>query len=275
MGFDPRSPLSRYIHMSIAKGKTVFTDQEATQALGISQGAFLDAAERLKKKGLLFSPRRGFYLPVPQEFASRKAPPPSYYIDDLMRYEGTPYYVALLKAGEYHGGTHQGVMEFQVISKKRLPVLYVGRSRIKFFYRKELDTLVNGIEERTTYTGYMKLASAALTAFDMLRYPRGCAGLDNIVTVLSDIGLNIKSRQLASLSKQFELPIVQSIGFLLDKLGFEFKTRMLHKAMKKRGILRWTDLNRYEKYIEGGYASSILVRDDKWRVFVRRIPEVD
>ena len=275
MGYDLRSPLSCYIHKSIARGKTVFTDQEAIKALGISQGAFLDAAERLKKRGLLFTPRRGFYLPVPQEYVSRGAPPPSYYIDSLMRYEDSPYYVALLKAGEYHGGTHQVVMEFQVISKKRIPTLYVGRNRIKFFHRKEIEGIQKGVEERRTYTGFMKLASASLTALDILRYPRGCAGLDNVVTVLSDIAINIKSRQLASLSSQFELPIVQCLGFLLDKLGFEKKTRQLYKAMRKRGLLRWTDLNRHENSRDANFLAPILVRDDKWHVSVRRIPEVD
>ncbi len=275
MGYDLRSPLSCYIHKSIARGKTVFTDQEATEALGIGRGAFLDAAERLKKRGLLFTPRRGFYLPVPQEYIAFGAPPPSYYIDALMRFEDTPYYVALLKAGEYHGGTHQAVMEFQVMTKKRIPILYIGRSRIKFFHRSDIECVQSGIEKRRTYTGYMKLASAALTALDMLRYPRGCAELDNVVTVLSDIATNIKSRQLASLSSQFELPIVQCLGFLLDKLGFEKKTRLLYKATGKRGLLRWTDLNRHEYSRDANFLAPILVRDDKWRVSVRRIPEVD
>ena len=40
------------------------------------------------------------------------APPPPWYIDDLMRFEDCSYYVGLLKAGELHGATHQAVMEF-------------------------------------------------------------------------------------------------------------------------------------------------------------------
>ena len=274
MGYDLRSPLSCYIHKNISRGKTVFTDQEAIEALGVTKGAFLKAAERLQKKGLLFKPRQGFYLPVPQEYAGYGVPPPSYYIDDLMRYEGVPYYVALLKAGEYHGGTHQAVFEFQIMSKKRIPMLYLADSRIKFYYRKDIDDLVEGIEERQTYTGYMKLASAALTAFDILRYPRSSAGLDNVVTVLSDIAENIKSRQLASLSSKFELPIVQSLGFLLDKLGFEHKTKQLHKAMKKRGAQRWVCLNRHEVR-DLKFRSEPIHTDEKWRISVQRIPQVD
>ena len=38
-----------------------------------------------------------------------------------MRHEGEAYYVGLLKAAELHGATHQAVMEFQVVTGKRLP----------------------------------------------------------------------------------------------------------------------------------------------------------
>ena len=44
---------------------------------------------------------------VPPQYASWGAPPPGWYIDDLMRHEGRPYYVGLLKAAELHGATHQ------------------------------------------------------------------------------------------------------------------------------------------------------------------------
>ena len=42
----------------------------------------------------------GFYVVVPPQHASWGAPPPSWYIDALMRREGRPYYVGLLKAAE-------------------------------------------------------------------------------------------------------------------------------------------------------------------------------
>ena len=64
------------------------------------------------------------------------APPPSWYIDDLMRNEGRPYYVGLLSAAELHGASHQAVMEFQVVTDKQMPELHVGRSRIAFCYRR-------------------------------------------------------------------------------------------------------------------------------------------
>jgi hypothetical protein len=83
--------------------------------------------ERQQKHGHLITPRRGFYVIVPPQFMSWGAPPPSWYIDALMRHEGRPYYVGLLKAAELHGATHHAVMEFQVVTDKRLPKIRAGR----------------------------------------------------------------------------------------------------------------------------------------------------
>ncbi len=103
-----------------------------------------------------------------------------------MRHEGQAYYVGLLKAAELHGATHQAVMEFQVISVKRLPKIRAGRNLIVFYFRKDIEAVKAGIEDRKTDTGTMKISSAALTALDLLRYPRASGGIDNVATVLSD-----------------------------------------------------------------------------------------
>lgn len=52
-----------------------------------------------------------------------------------MRQEERPYYLGLLKAAELHGATHQAVMEFEVITDKRLPKIRAGRSITSFFNR--------------------------------------------------------------------------------------------------------------------------------------------
>ena len=98
----------------LSTGRMVFSREEARHALGVSSGALLDAAERQQRKQNLVSPRRGFYVIVPPQHLAWGAPPPPWYIDDLMRHEGRPYYVGLLKAAELYGATHQAVMEFQM-----------------------------------------------------------------------------------------------------------------------------------------------------------------
>ena len=136
-----------------------------------------------------------------------------------MRHEGQAYYVGLLKAAELHGATHQAVMEFQVVSTKRLPKIRAGRKLIVFYFRKNVEALTAGTEGRKTDTGSMPISSAALTALDLLRYPQASGGIDNVATVLSDLGQRIDPEQLGTLSALVERPVVQRLGYLLEHLG--------------------------------------------------------
>ncbi|PWG61613.1 type IV toxin-antitoxin system AbiEi family antitoxin domain-containing protein [Spiribacter halobius] len=274
MVHDQRSALASYASSLLSMGRTVFTAEEAEQSLGVGRGALLDAAERLQRRNALLNPRQGFYVVVPPQFASWGAPPPAWYIDELMRYEGQAYYVGLLKAAELHGATHQAVMEFQVVSAKRLPKIRAGRNLIVFYFRKNMEAVAAGIENRKTDTGTMKISSAALTALDLLRYPQASAGIDNVATVLSDLGQKIDADQLAALSVTVERPVVQRLGHLLDRLGHEALTGPMLSALQKRGMASWTELDRQEAR-DPDFAPEPQERDARWRVVVRRAPELD
>jgi predicted transcriptional regulator of viral defense system len=274
MVYDQRSALSNYISRLLSSGRVVFTAEEAEQALGVGRGAFLDAAERLQHRKALLSPRQRFYVIVPPQYASWGAPPPPWYIDDLMRHVEQVYYVGLLKAAELHGATHQAVMEFQVVTAKRLPNIRAGRNMIAFYYRKEIAAVQVGIEERKTDTGMMKVSSPALTAFDLLRYPQASGGLDNIATVLSDLGSAIDPGLLETLSKVMERPVVQRLGYLLDRLGHGRAAESMRASLQAKGTPRWTELDRKEAS-DPDFAPEPLERNERWRVIVRRIPEVD
>ena len=200
---DHRLILSSYASRLLSEGRIVFSANEAEQALGVTRGAFLDAAERLQRRQSLIKPRRGFYVVVPPQYASWGAPPPGWYIDDLMRHEGRPYYVGLLKAAELHGATHQAVMEFQVITDKRLPDIRAGRTRVAFYYRNNLEAVLDGIEERKTDTGKMMVSSVELTALDLVRYAHAGGGIDNIATVLADLGPALRPRNSRRFQQQW------------------------------------------------------------------------
>lgn len=271
---ERRTTLAEYVTELQSKGRIVFDAEEAVEALGTNRGAFLDAAQRLQKRGLLISPRKGFYVVVPPQFASWGAPPPSWYIDPLMRQEQQPYYVGLLKAAELHGATHQAVMEFQVVTGKRMPRIRAGRNLIVFYYRKEVASIADGIEEVKTDTGRMTVSSPALTALDLMRYGKASAGIDNVATVLSDLGPKIDRDQLALLSLHFEKPVVQRLGYMLDVLDRRSTTRKMHEMLMSRGNLPWTELDRVEAR-DPLFAPDPVERDQRWRVVVRRHPEVD
>ena len=271
---DKRSTLSSFVSGLLSSGRTVFTAEEAEQALGVGHGAFLDAAERLQRREALLNLRQGFYVVVPPQYASWGAPPPAWYIDALMRREGQAYYVGLLKAAELHGATHQAVMEFQVVTAKRLPRIRAGRNLIAFYFRKDMDAVAAGIEDRKTDTGTMKISSAALTALDLLRYPQASGGIDNVATVLSDLAQKIDPKQLAAVSALVERPVVQRLGYLLEHLGHDALTGSMLESLHARGSLPWTELDRQEAR-DPDFAPEPRQRDLRWRIIVRRVPQRD
>ncbi len=274
MVHDQRSALSAHITSLLSAAQVVLTSEQAEQALGVGRGAFLDAAERLQRRKALIRLRQGFYVTVPPQFASWGGPPPSWYIDALMRHEEQPYYVGLLKAAELHGATHQAVMEFQVITPKRMPRIRAGRNLIVFYYRKDIAAVESGIEDRKTDTGSMKISSPALTALDLLRYPQAAGGIDNVATVLTDLGEKIDPSELATLSNAAERPVVQRLGHLLERLGHADRADPMHAALMARGAAPWTELDRHETR-DPDFTPAPLEHDDRWHVVVRRTPEID
>jgi predicted transcriptional regulator of viral defense system len=271
---DQRMAFSSYLTNLLSAGRVVFSRDEARQALGVSDGALLDAAERQQRRQHLISPRRGFYVIVPPQYLAWGAPPPPWYIDDLMRHEGRPYYVGLLKAAELHGATHQAVMEFQVITDKRLPKIRAGRSTLGFYYRKDIGTVSQGIEDHKTDTGRMKVSSVELTVLDLLRYPHAASGLDNIATIVSDLGDRIDPGKLAALAASYERSVSQRLGHLLDRYGHSERAEALRAALPQGPALAWIELEPSQA-ADPVFSPELKERDERWRVIVRRPPERD
>ena len=92
-------------------------------------------------------------------------------------------------------------MEFQVISSKCRPRIRADLDLIAFHFRKEMEAVAMGIEECRTGTGALKIASTALTALDLLRYPHATSGINNAATIPPDTGQETGPGRLASLSE--------------------------------------------------------------------------
>ncbi len=270
-----QSDLASYLRDLLSSGRVVFSRDEAAKALKIPTGAFLDAAERLQRRHQLARLRHGFYVVVPPQYHSWGAPPPTWFIDDLMKHEGRPYYVGLLKAAELHGATHHAVMEFQVVTDKRLPKIRAGRSFLAFYFRKDLPSVRAGIEDRKTDTGQMRISCAELTALDLLRYPQASAGLDTVMTVLGDLAKKVDGKRLAMLAKAFERSVAQRLGYLLERLGEGDRAEALHQDVVARGkVVPWIELER-EVHKEVSPKAEYAELSERWHVLARRLPEAD
>lgn len=201
-----------------SEGRYTFTSSEAISALGGKKIAFKRAAARLTRKGRLIIARRGFYVIVTLEYQSIGSPPPSWYIDTLMKEWKHPYYVGLLSAAAIHGAAHQKPQEFQVVTNIRLRPLRVGRGKVHFFVKSSLT--ITPATAVKTETGLMQVSTPEATALDLVRYATSVGGLDHVATVLAELSERIDPQALIKLAKKEpESSVVQRLGYLLDHVG--------------------------------------------------------
>lgn len=266
------STLAAYAEELSSTGRLTFTRQEAMEALNLSHGAFLEAASRLTKRGYIFAPRRGFYVITPTRFLKWGAPPPNLYIDALMQHAGAPYYVGLLKAAELNGAAHQAVMEFQVVTDRQWKPIRAGRSKIVFYYRKNMDAVESGIELRKTDTGSMRVSSSALTALDLLRYRQASGSIDHAASALNELAQEIDIQKLTTLAPAFERSVVQRLGYIFDRLGHRELANTLHAALANEPM-PWISLEPSEPMVS--IMENEPERDSRWHVVVHRPVEID
>jgi predicted transcriptional regulator of viral defense system len=200
-----------------ASGRYVFTRQEAEAARGGSPVAVQHALRRLKKKGRIASPRRGFYVIVPPEYRAAGCPPASWFIDDLMNSLERRYYVGVLTAAALHGAAHQQPMVFQVIADHPVRDMAAGRVRIEIHASRSVGKMP--VDRVQTETSTMAVATPETTAFDLVRFALAAGHWNNVATVLSELAEKLDGDALAGIAPCVQLPDVQRLGYLLTIVG--------------------------------------------------------
>ncbi len=255
-----------YVEQLLARGRHTFTRAEAEAALASSPLATYHSLRRLLKCGWLAMPRRGLYLIIDPEYRHLGALPAATWIDDLMRFHGVPYYVGLLSAAALHGAAHQQPQEFQVVAGAVLRPLTVGRVRIRFFFRRRMQEAVTGSVR--TPSGDIPVSTPEMTAYDLVRYRKGAGSIDHIATVIAELAERMDAKKLLSVAKMGgELPVVQRLGWLLDRTGHAELGGDLEKLVRAgRGRM---------VLLEPGSRAKVSARDAKWRVLVNTTVEVE
>ena len=210
--------LPSYIKDIRRKGQGSFTLKQVVTDLGISHNAALAGCIALRFHGDIISPAKGFYVVVPPEHQSRGCIPAEELIPILMGHLKIDYYVSLLSAAQYHGASHQKPGRFQVISNKRLKhPLEFGQIKIELIYKKSLAGLPT--QDVVVKTGYLKIATPELAAFDLLTYSTRSGGLNHIATVLSELIEAMDPTKLINLAEIVgEKAWLQRFGYILDHI---------------------------------------------------------
>jgi predicted transcriptional regulator of viral defense system len=199
------------------RGRHHFTTGEAAEALGGSIVATRAALRRLKQKGELAAPYRGFLVIVPPEYRRLGCLPADQFVPQLMEHLGLRYYAALLSAAQYHGAAHQQPQVFQVMVRKNRPSIACGEVRVAFVARRNVDEIP--VVQHNTPRGMIRVSGPEATAFDLLGYCPHAGGLDHVATVLTELGETLSAERLVALAPLSPVAWAQRLGHLLDRAG--------------------------------------------------------
>lgn len=219
--------LSKFIADLAAHGKYCFTFKEAAAFSGSSEIAVRAALRRLRQKGEVAMPYRGFNVIVPPEYRVIGCLPPDQFIPYLMEQLRERYYAGLLSAAEYHGASHHRPQLFQVVVAKNKPMITCGKIRVEFIARKNIEKVPTS--NFKTPRGYIKISTPEATALDLVGYPHHAAGLDNVATILAEIGETLDGKELVRMAESSPIAWAQRLGYLLDRVGVSDKAEYLAK----------------------------------------------
>lgn len=206
--------IAYYINNLLAQGIHCFTGVAAAEALGSSVIATRAALRRLRRKGEIAMPFRGFYVIVTPEYRKLGCLPANQFIPALMACLEEPYYTGLLTAAEYHGAAHHRPQTFQVVVQRSRPGITCGNVRVDFITRKNVADMP--AMDFKTPRGYLKVSIPEVTAFDLVGYPHHAGGLDNTATVLAELSESLDAAKLAAMAGLSPVAWSQRLGYLLE-----------------------------------------------------------
>ncbi len=183
-------------------------------ALGGSVVAVRASLRRLKAKGDIADPHRGFHIIVPPEYRRLGCLPADHFVPQLMQHLAEPYYVALLSAAELHGAAHQRPQAFQVMVKTNRRPLDCGEVRVQFVARKDMER--TSVVEKKTPRGPLRVASPEATALELVGYADHSGGLDNVASVIGELVESLDADRLVAEAARSPIAWVQRLGYLLD-----------------------------------------------------------
>jgi len=225
--------LESWIDSLQASGKYSFLRARAIKESGLSQAAVSKALQRSVKRGRIVKLKDYFYVIVPLEYRSAGAPPVSWFIRDLMAAMGLPYYVGLLSAAAVHGASHHQPQEFQVMTDRSVREIVASRTRIHFFASRYVSRAA--VMDVKTPTGPMRVSTPETTAVDLVRFSRSAGRLDNVATVIAEMGALLDpKRLLAAIRVVDDVPSAQRLGYVLDRIRQRHLSEPVHKWLERQ-----------------------------------------
>lgn len=263
--------IADWIERLAPSGRYTFSKEDVRKAFPLmSATTIATSLHRAVAGGRVFSPCRGFYVVVPEEYRLWKAVPQEVYLDRMMQYLQRKYYVSLLSAAERHSAAHQAPMGFQVMVEP--PVLRDKEREgyaIRYAERREIPmTYVQRLE---VPAGWLNVSGPELTAVDLVAYQEHIGGLTRAATVLEELSLKLDFTKLdADFLKVASAPVFQRLGYLLDRVLEEEAIADGLLALMKSGSMKMKAVP-----LRLGASADDAEVDKKWKVVVNQEIEID
>jgi predicted transcriptional regulator of viral defense system len=227
---------------------------------------------RLSKGGRIRSVWQGFYTVSLPEYGLSGNAPPSEYIDQLFRYLGAPYYVALLSAAALEGASHEALQVFQVMCGKHLRDKKKSNVKLEMIVKKAVPSAY--LVRKNVNSGTITVSVPELTAIDLLLYPKRAGGISHIATVLSELAENLNFEKVKpGFFSGIPAAAIQRLGFLLDEALEEHETAevLLEKAAEAGIKFRRAPLT----VKPAGEPGGLVPFSQKWKLEINYDVEID
>jgi len=200
-------------------GRPCFSRDEVAGAFPSLSASSIDSSlSRFRANGLIQAVHRGFYCVIPAHYVYVGKVPPSYYMDELMKWLGRPYYIALLSAAAMFGAAHQKPMVTQVMTE--LPCFNYSRNKndsVDWQFRSCVSSQF--VLRRNGENGQIAYSNAELTAVDLVRYSDSAGGLSSVATVLAELREATDFNGAGQgVFKTADLADVQRLGYIYDAI---------------------------------------------------------
>ena len=252
-------------------GRPCFSRDDVAEAFPLLSASSIDSSlSRFRSNGLIQAVHRGFYCVIPAHYAYVGKVPSAYYMDELMKWLGRPYYIALLSAAEMFGAAHQKPMVTQVMTE--LPCFSYSKKKndsVDWQFRSRVPSQF--VLRRNGENGQIAYSSAELTAVDLVRYSHSAGGLSSVATVLAELREATHFNGAGQgVFKTVDLADVQRLGYIYDAiLGDGAQAEIIHDEL----LTMHRDLK--PVVLDPGLSSDGAEINRRWKVKVNHEIEVD
>ena len=258
--------LEKWIDDQQTRGKYTFLRAEAIQGSGLTPEAAKKALQRLERHGRVAKAKNYFFVVVPLEYHSAGAPPPAWFIHDLMAAMKLPYYVGLLTAAGLHGASPQQPQEFQVVTDRSVRPIMVGRVRLRFFASKYVVGAAT--VKLKTPTGSIQVSSPETTALDLVRFAKAVGHLDHVAEVVAELSPSLRPGKLLTAVRLVgDVPNTQRLGYILD---------LIHARQLADPIRAWVRRQDPRPVpLRSGRLANAAEENGRWHVLVNEPLEIE